>query len=205
MKNFDFLGPVIFIPAVVCLLLALQWRGSQYPWKSPIIIALLSAFCVIITIWAFIQLPMGERATIPTRLITQRTVLFSSMYFFFLYAAFVILVFYLPLYFQAVRGATSLGSSIETLPLIVTVTISSIVGGVLVSIVGYCTPFMIIGGAIFAVGVGFLSTLGVNTPWSSWFGYQVLARIGVGLNFQVYTDFGENANQDSYYRRSGCC
>ena len=33
-KQFDPIGTSIFIPAIVCLLLALQWGGSKYDWSN---------------------------------------------------------------------------------------------------------------------------------------------------------------------------
>lgn len=36
----DLLGALITIPATVCLVLALQWGGSMYPWNDSRIIGL---------------------------------------------------------------------------------------------------------------------------------------------------------------------
>ena len=33
-KQFDPIGTVLFIPCIICLLLALQWGGSKYPWSN---------------------------------------------------------------------------------------------------------------------------------------------------------------------------
>lgn len=33
-KQFDPLGTAVFIPAIICLLLALQWGGSKYEWSN---------------------------------------------------------------------------------------------------------------------------------------------------------------------------
>jgi MFS family permease len=33
-KQFDPFGTVVFIPAIICLLLALQWGGSKYDWSN---------------------------------------------------------------------------------------------------------------------------------------------------------------------------
>ena len=34
LPQFDPIGTVLFIPCIVCLLLALQWGGSKYPWSN---------------------------------------------------------------------------------------------------------------------------------------------------------------------------
>jgi hypothetical protein len=48
-------GTLIFIPAIVSLLLALQWGGSKYEWKNGRIIALFVIFGVFISAFVAIQ------------------------------------------------------------------------------------------------------------------------------------------------------
>ena len=38
-KMLDPVGNTIFVPAVICMLLALQWGGVTYAWSNPRIIA----------------------------------------------------------------------------------------------------------------------------------------------------------------------
>jgi hypothetical protein len=184
-KELDYYGAAFLIPAVVCLLLALQWGGTKYAWNSATIIGLFCGFGAIIPIFIYIQIRLGERATIPVRIFLRRSVFFSAMYSFFVGSSFLIIVFYLPIYFQAVKGSTATKSGIECLPLLLSVVISSICGGILVTVLGYFTPFMIGGMAIFTVGAGLLSTLSPDTSFGRWFGYQVLAGAGLGICLQV--------------------
>ena len=188
LNELDFLGPIFFIPAIICILLALQWGGSLYPWKSPIIIGLCGGFAGFIAIWLYCQFRLGERATIPLRIFGQRTVVFSSMYGFFATSAFMIPIFYIPLYFQAVKDTSATASAIDTSPFIGGVTLTSIGVGFILSLVGYFTPFMIIGAAMLALGTGLLSTLRVDTSVGQWLGYQITAGIGAGLILQVLID-----------------
>ena len=184
LQEIDYIGPLLFMPASTCLLLALQWGGAVYAWNSPAIIGLFCASGALIPIWIWSQIKQGERATIPIRLITQRTVLFSSVYSAF-FGAFQVLCYYIPLYFQAVKGSTATESGIQSLPLILAATVAAIIGGILLSIIGYVPPFMIGGTVIMTVGVGLLSTFDVNTSSAIWIGYQIIAGIGSGLNLQV--------------------
>jgi MFS family permease len=187
LSELDYLGLVCFIPANVSLLLALQWGGSQYPWRNPIILGLFGGFGILISIWIYSQFRLGEKATIPIRLMTQRTVFYSSILAFFASAAYMIPLIYLPLYFQAVKGTSAIASAISITPIILCVTVSTIIAGVLLTRVGYYTPFMIIGMSFLAVGLGLLSTLGIDTTVGQWIGYQIIAGVGAGLNLQVVT------------------
>lgn len=184
-KEIDFIGPIMLFPAITCLLLSLQWGGVRYPWNSLPSIGLMTGSGVIILIWVYWQYRLRERATVPGRLFLQRSVFFSSLYSLVLNPSFAILIFYLPLYFQAVKETDASRSSVNTLPLLLTVTIMAAVGGILLSVVGYCPPFMIVGAAVSCVGIGLLSTLGPNTTFGAWFAYQIIAGIGIGMNLTV--------------------
>jgi MFS family permease len=185
LKELDFIGPCIFVPATVCLLLALQFGGSQFPWNSGVVIGLFCGFAVLIPIWIYSQFRLGDKATVPVRVMMQRTVFFACMFSFFSTAAFIILTFYVPLYFQAIRQTDATKSGVATLPLVLSSTISSIVGGILVTMIGYYTPFMIFGMAAFTVGIGLISTLGVHTALPKIVGYLIFTGVGMGMNFQV--------------------
>jgi hypothetical protein len=52
----DLPGTAVFMPAIVCLLLALQWGGSKYEWSDGRIIALFVLFGVLIIIFIGVQL-----------------------------------------------------------------------------------------------------------------------------------------------------
>jgi len=94
-------------------------------------------------------------------------------------------IYFLPFYFQAVKGTTAEGSGIRTIPYLVSNTLASVVVGGAVTYVGYFTPFMWIGAAIFTVGSGMLYTLQVSSYAGIWIGYQLLAGIGSGAAIQL--------------------
>ena len=185
LNELDYIGPLFFLPALVCLFLALQFGGAQFAWNSGTIVGLFFGFGLLLPIWIYTQYHLGEKATVPFRVMFQRTVLFSSLFSFFTGAAFTTLAFYLPLYFQAIKGSSATKSGVETLPLIITTTVASFAAGILVTVTGYYTPVMIFGMAEFTIGGGLLTTLGVDTSFARTFGYQILAGIGTGMNFQV--------------------
>lgn len=62
-KSLDPLGTMVFVPSIVCLLLALQWGGVQYPWSNGRIIALFVLFGIGVIIFIGLQIALGENAT----------------------------------------------------------------------------------------------------------------------------------------------
>jgi len=189
LNQLDWIGPLFFIPATVFLILALQLGGANFAWNSALIISLFCGFAILLPIWIYTQYRLGEKATIPLRIMFQRTVCFSSIFSFCSGGAFTILAFYLPLYFQAIKDSNPAQSGVEILGLILTSTIASFLAGVLVQVMGYYTPVMIFGMAEFTVAAGLITMLGVDTPNSRIIGFEVLAGIGMGLNFQVLSLF----------------
>jgi EmrB/QacA subfamily drug resistance transporter len=182
--DFDPAGTIVFLPMIICLLLALQWGGSTYPWKDGRVIALFVVFGVLCAIFISIQFYVGERATIPPRIIKQRSVAASAWFGVSLGAAFFLFVYYLPIWFQAIKGVSATKSGIMSLPLILGVVICSVVAGGLVTTFGYYAPFMIASSVLMAIGAGLLTTFKVNTGHTEWIGYQALFGIGVGLGMQ---------------------
>ncbi|EMD91252.1 hypothetical protein COCC4DRAFT_155316 [Bipolaris maydis ATCC 48331] len=185
LKNIDIAGAVFLICSIVCLLLALQWGGFTYAWSNSKVWGTLLGFGLLISVFIFLQIRQGERATLPVRVFTQRTVLVSSLYSTLLSMALYTHIFYLPFYFQAIKGTTAEESGIRTIAYLVSITCSSIVIGALITVVGWYAPFMWFGSAVFAIGAGLLYTLKVRSPAGQWIGYQILAGIGAGAGVQI--------------------
>lgn len=181
----DLVGALFLICAIVCLLLALQWGGTTYPWRNSKVWGCLLGFGLLIIIFIAQQFRRGDRATIPPRIFGQRTVLWACLYSSFLSMGLYTHIYYLPFYFQAVKGTTAEGSGIRTIPYLASIILSSIVAGAGITVLGYYKPFMIFGSSIFAVGAGMLYTLKVNSSAGKWIGYQLLSGFGAGSGVQI--------------------
>lgn len=78
--SMDPIGTAIFLPAIVCVLLALQWGGTMYAWSNGRIIALFIIFGILAAIWVGVQIWQGDNATVPPRIIKQRTMMASAWF-----------------------------------------------------------------------------------------------------------------------------
>lgn len=181
----DLPGTFVIMGCCVCFLLALQWGGITKPWNDAKVIGTLVTFAILLAIFALVEWYSGERALLQGRLLKKPVILISNVYVVFLGGAFFLLVYYLPIYFQSVDGVSPLNSGLRNLPLIVSVSIFSIVSGGLITAFGYWRPIMVWASILAAVGCGLLYTLDIGTTAGYWIGYQTLAGIGLGLGFQV--------------------
>jgi fatty acid desaturase len=87
LQHMDPIGCSVFIAAVCCLLLALQWGGQTKPWRSPTIIGLLVGGAALFCLFGIIQWKLGEKATIPLRILRYRSIYTSAGVLFFLGAS----------------------------------------------------------------------------------------------------------------------
>lgn len=181
----DPIGSFAFMPGVVCLLLALQWGGTKYAWGNWRIIILFIFFALLIGVFIGIQIYKGDNATVPPRILKQRSIASGAFFAFTLGSSFFIIVFYLPLWFQAIKGASATKSGIMAIPLVLALVIFSLVAGIGITTFGYYTPFAYLAVILSAVGAGMLTTFTTTSGANKWIGYQVIYGTGLGLGFQL--------------------
>ncbi|RSL79744.1 hypothetical protein CEP51_007119 [Fusarium floridanum] len=180
----DPIGTCIFIPATVCLLLALQWGGIEYEWSDSKITSLLMLSAFLLLIFVFVQYKMEDNATVPFRIFKMRTVWAGAWFAFHTGACFLTAMYFLPIWFQAVLGQSAIMSGVSNLPMLLGIVFFAILSGAAVTVWGYYTPFMIVGGILMAIGFGIITMFEVNTSKAEWIGFQLLAGIGVGMCLQ---------------------
>ncbi|KAI1259432.1 major facilitator superfamily domain-containing protein [Xylariaceae sp. FL1019] len=183
--DLDLIGAGILIPGIIMLLLALQWGGAEYPWNDSRIIGLFVGAGVIAILFIGVEKWQQDKGILPPRFFKNRNVVCAMMVSFFFGASFFPLVYYLSLYFQAIKGVTAIEAGIKLLPLLISVMISSATSGGLISATGYYNPILLVGMVLMTIGAGLIAAFTIRTPLSRWFGYQVLTGLGTGVGFQI--------------------
>ncbi|XDG05591.1 hypothetical protein ABKA04_005206 [Annulohypoxylon sp. FPYF3050] len=178
-------GLVALLGGIICLLLALEWGGTAYAWRSARIIALLIVAGVLLICFVTAQTIWPKTATVPPRIFFQRSIMAASLAMFAAGATMMTTFYYLPIWFQGVQGVSAVESGIRLLPIVIGQALGSLVGGVGIQKVGYYTPFMLFSVAVMCVGNGLLTTLQVDTSEGKWIGYQIPYGIGLGTTLQA--------------------
>lgn len=132
-----------------------------------------------------LQFFLPNTATVPPRVIGQRSIAFAAFAAFCLGAQAMMFTYYIPIWFQAIKGYSAVDSGIRTLPLVLSMMVFSVITGVIITRVGYYTPVLLFGNLLICIGAGLLTTLRVGSGAPQWAGYQVLYGIGMGLSFQA--------------------
>lgn len=172
---------------MIAIFFGLIMGGEQFPWNSWHVILPLVLGVVVCVIFAFHQASspsaVYKEPSAPPQLFKHRT---SAAGFLLVFLAAVILQaisYFLPTYFQAVKGASPLMSGVYFLPFALVITPFGGLTGAFMSKTGPYIPIHWVGFIFSAVGAGLLSTLDDSSSRGAWIGYQILVSGGTGLTF----------------------
>ncbi|KAI0126635.1 major facilitator superfamily transporter [Xylariales sp. AK1849] len=182
--DLDLIGNAILLGAAVMLFLALEFTTAGEAWGSARIIGLLCACGVTAVGFIVWQWWKQDAALIPPSIVTQRTVSAACAMAFFTYGALLIHTYFLPLWFQAIKGDTAIQSGVAMIPYFVANALFSLFSGIFVSKIGYFTPPAIIGSAIGTVGCGVFTLFNPSISTGTWIGFEILASAGFGMSIQ---------------------
>ncbi|PCD34037.1 hypothetical protein FGRA07_09192 [Fusarium graminearum] len=185
LKPSEIMGLILILSGLFCAVLFLQWGGTTHAWNSWQIILLMVIFVITIAAFGGLQTWQGEKATIPPRIAKQRTMLSVCVFTLFSSGAYYLLIYFLPLYFQEVKGATALQSGIQCIPLILCNVVGSLSSGLLTTKLGHYFPSLYLSMVLTCIGAGLFVTLRPGTETAPVVGYQVLYGFGSGLGFQL--------------------
>jgi len=181
----DYLGSATLVSSVILLLLATNWGGSTYPWGGAIVVSLYVVSAILGTAFILIELYVAKQPIIRVRLFKIRNVALSCCIAFFagfcLFGSFT----YLPVYFQVVKGDSATTSGLRLLPLIIANVIVGISGGIFVSKTGRPTIPILVGAAMFVLGMGMLSLLGLHSSFGQMVGLLIPSGVAMGLIIQT--------------------
>lgn len=145
---------------------------------SPPIQVLLLAFCAD-------QYFMGDDALIPRTVRKSRTVVATSWFVLFMFGAFIGNTYFIPIYFQAVLGASAVDSGIRMIPLLAINVATLIAVGIASSKTGHYVPFFPACSVVTAIGCGLLTTWQLDSTTGIWVGFQIILGLGIGLALQL--------------------
>jgi MFS family permease len=191
MLQMDLLGTTLVMGGVISYILALQYGGQVLEWRHPTVIGLIIGFVFIFTAFGVWESYNGERSMIVPRLFFHRDVWVSSLFTFLFAGAYFIVIYYLPIYFQSIDNSSPTDSGVRNLPLILSVTVSTIVAGAAISATGVAAPVSVVCAAIATIAAGLLYTLDIGTGTAKWVGYQILGGLAWGAAYQVPIIIGQ--------------
>jgi EmrB/QacA subfamily drug resistance transporter len=208
----EFLAAVLLIVGLVPFILALQLDRTAYPWTSPTTLVLfgVSALALILFVARSLQ---AQNPILDLRLFANRVFTTSNIALFFMEAAFLCIIIFLPLFMVNVLGVSATQAGASLIPLSLGVVFGSIVSGQLVSRFGHYKRLMLAGGVVLLVGTFLLSSMSSDIPYWQVTLYMVMCGLGLGPAMPLYTlaiqnsvessELGQATSANQFFRQIG--
>ncbi|KAK6819379.1 methylenomycin A resistance protein [Apiospora arundinis] len=182
LASLDWLGNAVFIGASSSVLIALSWAGGAHPWSSyQVLVPLLVGMAGLAGFVALEGSSFAANPMMPLHLFSSRI---TSAIFAITFLHGVVTIwalYFLPVYFQGVLGATPYRSGIMILPTILALLPAAIAGGLLLTKFGRYKPLIVVAFALLVIGFGLFSLLDEHSGTGAWVGFQVIESVGAGL------------------------
>lgn len=155
-RDFDYLGGVLSIAILACIIMAINFGGPMYDWNSPQIIVLFVLSGVLTLVFGFQQIlcfmTKEEHRMFPVSFLKMKEAVLLFICMAASNAGGFIPIYYIPTYFAFVRGDEPMHSAVRLLPLIIFISVVILVNGALMSKFGHYQPWYVAGSALVIVG-----------------------------------------------------
>ena len=184
LRHLDLVGNLALIPSLTSLFVALSWAGVRYPWSDARTIILFIVFVALLAVFALTQYRGQEKATLPPRILKNRNVIAGFIFVACTNGAEAVLEYYMPTFFQAVRGYSPAQSGYMMLPILVGFLVALLIQGGGTTMLGYYTPFMVAASVLMPIAAGLVTTWKVDTSLVKVLVLSGFAGFSSGIGFQ---------------------
>ena len=188
----DYLGGSLLALAATSLILLATWGGTQYAWGSAQIVGL--ALVTVAAVVAFyVTETRAAEPMLPLHVFRNRNFSLAMVMTFLTGLAMFGAMTFLPLFQQTVQGESPTVSGLMLTPMMLGVTVTSIVAGQVTTRTGRYKIFPILGGGIMGVGMYLLTGLDIGTTKVTSGIYYVILGLGMGFLMQMVSLIAQNS------------
>jgi hypothetical protein len=189
LAEIDYIGAIAFIGAYISGIMAIAFGGLLYPWGDSRIIGTFVCSGVLFILF-FIQQEHMIFTTYSRRLFPMQYLRSKEMILLFIETAAAgtssfVPIYFIPLFFQFVKGDGALKAGVRLLPFIVPMVVFNLVNGIGMSALGYYMPWYLLGGSLVIVGGVLLKITKLSTNVAQVYGALVVGGIGTGAFSQA--------------------
>ncbi|KAJ3489679.1 hypothetical protein NLG97_g5952 [Lecanicillium saksenae] len=181
-KRIDYIANGVIMALSVSVLYALTYGGSRYPLSDsrtvvPLVLGLVGMnFFLVVEGSGWIPEPVT-----PLRLIAHRTTCIVAVNTFMASALLYWVMFFLPVYFQAVLLSSPARTGVQMLPIVLVAVPGAIVAVIVLSKFGRYKYLHVAGFATVTIGLGLFSILHATSSTAEWIIFQMFAAAGSGM------------------------
>lgn len=189
-RRIDFVGAFLLLAGSVLLVSALEEGGTEYKWKSAVVISLLVvavSALILFWIWERYQATRetAQESVFPWRMATDRFCMGNLLNSFFVGSAFLAVVINMPQKFQVVLGSSPFQAGYRLLTLTICTPLGSAMAVILTQKLRIPPVYVLLGAAMVQVlGTALLTTVSIHTGSfpAAEYGLEVVLGVGFGLS-----------------------
>jgi EmrB/QacA subfamily drug resistance transporter len=188
----DYLGVALLTVGITAIVLVTTWGGSEYAWGSARIMELIGIGVASLVGFVFWQTKAAE-PVLPLHIFRSRNFTLMSLIGFITGFVMFGATLFLPLYQQAVQGASATNSGLLLLPMLGAMLVTSMVAGRVTTNTGKYKVFPIAGSALMIVGLYLLSTMDTGTSRFTSGVFMAVVGLGMGCLMQITMLVAQNS------------
>ena len=183
LNRFDWVGAILLTASTTSFLMPVSWGGVLFVWSS--FRTLVPLFVGICGLFGFVlyEIYVARTPLIPLLIFCSRT---AAVSYFGTFVHSILLwcgLYYLPLYYEAVKGYSPIIAGVAVFPETFTIAPLSILVGIAVSITGRFRWSIWSGWILCVLGFGLLYLLGPTTSVPAFVFLNLVPGFGMGLLF----------------------
>ncbi|PLB50092.1 MFS general substrate transporter [Aspergillus steynii IBT 23096] len=181
LKAIDWFGILSILTVIVLLLLGLDFGGVTFPWDSPVVICMIVIGAALIGFFLFAEKRLARFPLMDLRVFKELSnnavILVAASHSMATRGS----EYYLPLYFQSVKGASPTKSGVLVLPMMIAASLCDVSVGILVHKTGRYREIIWAGTALLTLGTGLYAMLDTDTSLVKVIVFEVIGGIGLSL------------------------
>lgn len=183
LRRVDWIGSVLFIGSTTSLLIPITWGGVSYAWTSWRVLAPLVIGIVGLAVFVVFEENVAKEPLIRLDVFKNRTAaasyLETTIHGMILWCV----LYYMPLYYEAVKGETPILAGISLFPATFTVAPAAMFTGLVITKTGRYRWAIWSGWVLATLGTGILYLLDVNTTTVQWVFLNLVSGLGMDVLF----------------------
>ncbi|KAH7390153.1 MFS transporter [Cadophora sp. MPI-SDFR-AT-0126] len=180
----DWTMTAIFLAGSCVFTMAISFGGTVYPWNSATEIALWTVagvlFTASIVLTKYYPWVVTEHRLYPAHFLKNAILVTLQIQVYLSSGIVLALTYYIPIFFQFVRGDGPLDAGVRLLPLIISMVVVTMINAFLMPRFTLVSPWYIIGSSLVLSGCALMYTINETTPNASIYGYTILVGTGAG-------------------------
>ncbi|PVH86320.1 MFS transporter [Cadophora sp. DSE1049] len=180
----DWTMVVVFLAGSCVFTMAISFGGTVYSWDSATVIALWTVagvlFFVSIALTVYYPWVVKEHRLYPAHFLKKPILVTLQIQVYLSSGIVLALTYYIPIFFQFVRGDGPLDAGIRLLPLIISMVVITMINAFVMPRFSLVSPWYIIGSSLVLIGSALMYTIDEQTPNANIYGYTILIGAGAG-------------------------